>query len=323
MKKIAALALAGLAMASTPTLAADLFGTAPPPMSGPEENPMVEVGSNWYIRGDLGASLDNAPTVSFSTISTPPQGNANTPLSPVIGSNQFEHDFTADVAVGFRLNNYLRFEGEYNYRTGPGGENTSTVVCPYSAYGVTSQTPNAQNILLEYGYLYNPTNTCNGILNIQQQNNLFLADGFVDLGTWWGVTPYVGAGVGSNLNTLSGSLVYNETANGQTYAANLTPTGTFPQVWVNSNGQQLTPQPKIAFTTQNWNRTISSTKWSLAYDLMAGFGIRLTPSATLDIGYRYLNTGSYNYLVNPQTGATIKESNISQQVRIGVRYMVD
>ena len=323
MKKFAAAALAGLALASTPTYAADLFGTAAPPMSAPSDNPMVEVGSNWYIRGDVGASFDNAPTVSFSSISTPPQGNASTPLSPLIGSNQFEHDFTADVAVGFRVNNYLRFEGEYNYRTGPGGQNSSTVICPYGAYGVSSQTPNAQGVLLEYGYLYNPSNTCNGVLNVQQQSNMLLANGFVDLGTFWGVTPYVGGGVGASLNTLSGNLVYNETANGQPYAANLSPTGTYPQIWVNSAGAPVSPQPKIAFTTQNWNRTISSTRWSFAYDLMAGIGIKLTPSATLDIGYRYLNTGAYNYLVNPQTGAVIKESNISQQVRIGVRYMVD
>jgi opacity protein-like surface antigen len=61
----------------------------------------------------------------------------------------------------------------------------------------------------------------------------------------------------------------------------------------------------------------------MAFDLMAGIGIQLTPSATLDIGYRYLNTGAYNYLVNPQTGTTIKESNISQQVRVGIRYMLN
>ena len=39
--------------------------------------------------------------------------------------------------------------------------------------------------------------------------------------------------------------------------------------------------------------------------------------------YRYLNTGAYNYLVNPQTGATIRESNVSQQLRVGVRYMLN
>jgi opacity protein-like surface antigen len=61
----------------------------------------------------------------------------------------------------------------------------------------------------------------------------------------------------------------------------------------------------------------------MAYDLMAGIGIQITPSATLDIGYRYLNSGAYSYLVNPQTGQTIKEKNTSQQVRVGIRYMLN
>jgi hypothetical protein len=63
MKKIAAVALASLAIASTPTQAADLFGTAPPPLGEPASNPEVEIGSNWYIRGDLGYGEVNSPTI--------------------------------------------------------------------------------------------------------------------------------------------------------------------------------------------------------------------------------------------------------------------
>ena len=64
MKTSVAAALAGLAMASTPTLGADLFGTAPPPMTFPaSESPLTEVGANWYLRGDIGYEFDNEPTV--------------------------------------------------------------------------------------------------------------------------------------------------------------------------------------------------------------------------------------------------------------------
>ncbi len=105
------------------------------------------------------------------------------------------------------------------------------------------------------------------------------------------------------MDTLSGSTNYTETANGQTYAANLTPpVGGSPPVWVNAQGQTLAPQPKIAFGQQFWNRSIRSTTWSMAWALAAGVGFKLTPSTTLDIGYRYLNSGTINTLVNPQTG---------------------
>jgi opacity protein-like surface antigen len=124
------------------------------------------------------------------------------------------------------------------------------------------------------------------------------------------------------MNVISGSLNYYETANGQAYAADLTPTGAFPQIWVNQYGAAITPQPNIAFAPQNWNRSISATTYAMAFALAAGFGFQLTPSATLDIGYRYLNSGSINQLVSPETGMTVRQSNSSQQFLVGIRYVL-
>ena len=76
--------------------------------------------------------------------------------------------------------------------------------------------------------------------------------------------------------------------------ADLTPTGIapVPAVWVNPLGQPIAPQPAIAFTQQNWSRLYRATTYNLAWALSAGFGFQLNPSATLDIGYRYLNAGT-------------------------------
>ncbi len=125
---------------------------------------------------------------------------------------------------------------------------------------------------------------------MRQYDNAFLANAYFDVGTYYGFTPYLGGGLGLNMDTLSGSTNYTETANGQTYAANLTP-GASPPVWVNAQGQTLAPQPNIAFGQQFWNRSIRSTTWSMAWALAAGVGFKLTPSTTLDVGYRYLNSG--------------------------------
>ena len=167
---------------------------------------------------------------------------------------------------------------------------------------------------------HNTTNTCNASASLHQYDNAFLANTYLDLGTYYGFTPYVGGGLGLNMNVLSGSANFNETANGQTYAANLTAVGPFPPVWVNPLGQTLAPQPNIAFAPQIWNWSIHSTTYSMAWALAAGFGFKLTPSATLDIGYRYLNSGTVNTLVNPQTGLTIHQYNASHQFRVGVLY---
>jgi len=319
MKVLKFLACAGLTVAAWPSSAADLLGTAPPPSMPVSQGPTTfEVGSNWYIRGNLGISFDQAPTVSLSSISAPPPGLVGLPYATSTGTGWSTDNFTGGVGAGYRFNDYLRFDATWDYLIGPGGSRQTALVCPYSLTGVTSKTP--PNAPL--GYLYNTSNTCNATTELRQYNNTFLANGYVDLGTYGGFTPYVGGGLGFNMNVMSGSLNTNETANGLPYLADLTANGAYPEVWVDPHGNSIAPQPNIAFAPQNWGRSISATTYSFAWALSAGFGFQLNPSATLDIGYRYLNNGDITRLVNPQTGLTIKQRNASQQLRIGIRYVL-
>jgi opacity protein-like surface antigen len=316
MKVLLSLACAGLTIAAAPACGADLFGASPPLSYPATQAPTaVEVGSNWYLRGDLGVSFDDAPSISLSSVSTPPPGYHGAPLPAYAGGNMNSTDFTGGVGFGYRFNNYLRVDATWDYRTGPGGTRERTVVCPYALSGETQQ---VTGLLL--GYLYNTSNTCDGVANIRQYNNTFLANGYVDLGSYAGFTPYLGGGLGFNMNVMSGSLNYHETANGQAYAADLTPTGAFPQIWVSPYGQPISPQPNIAFAPQNWNRSINATNYTFAWALSAGVGFQLNPSATLDIGYRYLNSGAIDKLVNPETGMRVRQNNTSQQILVGIRY---
>ncbi len=312
--KATAAALAGIALASTPSLAADLFGTAPPPMAYPGENgPAVEVGSNWYLRGDIGLNFDPAASFSMASVSTPTPGVGVLPFASSIGPGGYHDDISADIGVGYRFNNFLRGEVTYEYRVGPSGGNANTVICPQTAN--LDPTNN--------GYDYVRGQTCNGNLGLQQRNSTALASAYIDLGNYWGVTPYVGAGGGLNANITSGSVAYTE-ANGTSYSANLATTGTAPQVWVNpSNGAALSPQPNVPFSQQIWDRTFRSTKYTMAWAVMGGVGIQLSPSATLDIGYRYLNAGVTTTPITGQIGSFVKQSNSSQEVRIGIRYLAD
>ena len=77
------------------------------------------------------------------------------------------------------------------------------------------------------GFLYDTTNTCNASANVRQNDNAFLGNAYVDLGTYYGFTPYVGGGLGLNMDNATGSVNYNETANGLPYAANLTAVAPF------------------------------------------------------------------------------------------------
>jgi opacity protein-like surface antigen len=308
MKVLLSLACAG-AIVAAPASAADLLGTSPPLTMPGSQTTAFEVGSNWYVRGDLGISFDKAPNVSFSAIAPPALGGVGAPYTIGNGANWTTTNFTGGAGFGYRWNDWLRFDATWDYRNGPGGSRQATVVCPYGPL-----------VPFPTGFLYDTTNTCGASTNVRQYDNAFLGNAYVDLGTYYGFTPYIGGGLGLNMNTLTGSVNYNETANGLPYVANLTPFGATPQVWVNPQGQTLAPQPNIAFGPQFWNRSIRTTTWSMAWALAAGVGYKITPSMTLDIGYRYLNSGTVSTLLNPQTGATIHQSNASQQVRVGVLY---
>jgi opacity protein-like surface antigen len=319
MKVLTFLACAGLTVAAWPASAADLFGIAPPLSMPATQGPTVfEAGSNWYLRGELGVSFDDAPTLSLSSISAPwPSGYATT--LPLVASDQDSHatDFTGGAGLGYRFNDYLRLDATWDYRTAAGGTRQTTVICPS---GLTSV--NDPTTLLPAGYLYKTSETCDGVTEFKQYNNAFLANGYVDLGTYSGFTPYVGGGLGFNMNVMSGSVNYYQ-SNGQFYTADLSQTiPGVPKVWVDPNAQALVPQPNIPFTQQMWSRSFSATTYTLAWSLAAGFGFQINPSTTLDIGYRYLNSGEISKVINPQTGITIKQTNASQQLLVGIRYVL-
>jgi opacity protein-like surface antigen len=318
MKVLKFLACAGLTAAAWPCSAADLLGTAPPLSMPASQGPTTfEVGSNWYIRGDLGISFDEAPTISLSGVSTPPPGLAGASYTTSTGTGWSTTNFTGGVGAGYRFNDYLRFDATWDYLNGPNGTRQTTVICPN---GLTPFPKTGAPL----GYLYNTSNTCNATTNVRQYDNAFLANAYVDIGTYGGFTPYVGGGVGFNMNVTSGSLNTYQTANGLPYGANLSPAAgaTVPQVWVDTNGNPIAPQPNIAFTAQNWSRSLNTTTYTFAWALSAGFGYQLNPSTTIDIGYRYLNSGEITRLVNPQTGLTMKQNNASQQLRVGIRYVL-
>ena len=338
MKTTIAAAFAGLAMASTPTFGADLFGTAPPPMSYPAaQGPLTEVGSNWYLRGDVGYGSENEPTVVPSAGLIPailidpgtdksyvnaPAGDASHNVGVTRGFNKTALGATFDIGVGYRVNDFVRLEATYMYWGGPGLNYKQATLCPSttqpeSNYNLTppATTPTAKPV----GYLWEPVD-CTGYLHATQYNNLVLANAYFDLGNFWGVTPYIGVGAGLNANTISGSTQFFKVSDGSPFIGNTLSSGT-PNFWVVQTGTdpwgnpkytQLSTQPKVDFATQNWNRSFNSTHYSMAGALMAGFGYQLSPSATLDLGYQYLSADLFG---SPKSAI--------QQFRVGIRYMAN
>ena len=324
MKKLTAAAVALCAFATTPAPAADLFGSAQPERSEPA--PLTEVGSNWYIRGDIGLGLESAPTVTTAglipTITTSAAGGVGSynvvgqpPGDPVhsggftLGNNQNLQNAYFEVGVGYQLNNWIRLEATYGFRHGAGQASSSPTLCQETMNSVTNAGAAAPA-----GFLWSPV-ACNGYINSSIYNNLVMGSIYFDLGHYWGVTPYVGAGAGMNATTTSGSTSFYD-SNGPVSSIGGAAAGGTPPTWVVWNGAQyvaLNNQPGVVFGKTNWNRTFGGTKFAMAGSLMAGFGYKLTPSATLDVGYKLLDANVM--------GGNARD--FAQQLHIGIRYMAD
>ena len=223
----ALLGMAGFAQA------ADLL---PPP-------PAVEVGppgmdvTGWYLRGDVGIA---AQTSSISVTDTP---------NPLVGLpadafDSFYHPTVSaaglfDIGVGYQFNSWLRFDVTGEYRGGSEFQALEQVGVP----STTSQ----------FADFYR------GNLS----SYILMANGYVDVGTWYGITPFVGAGVGFAQNRITGL-----TDTGFAYTAG-NPAGS-PTGGYFGNG-----------VTNNF-----------AWALMTGLDFNVTQNLKLELGYRYLNYGT-------------------------------
>jgi opacity protein-like surface antigen len=114
------------------------------------------------------------------------------------------------------------------------------------------------------------------------ETTTLLANFYLDLGTWSGFTPYVGAGVGMSWNRTSDYM---------------------------SNALLL---PGLD--------GLKEARWEFAWAAIAGMSYHLSPNLLLDASYRYLNLGdAITPIASNNNQLTIKDMT-AQEVRIGLRY---
>lgn len=296
---ISSLALAGVGGAH----AADMFG-APPVAQPALASPQMEFGTGWYLRGSVSASKDRAPT-----------------LSADIAQKLSSFGAGAEIGIGYNINNWFRMDVTGGWRKARDvSADGAIVTCPYALTGLSTQAATP----VQLGYLWDSSKeTCTPQQTAHVSQFDLMANGYFDLGTWSGITPYIGAGVGVSSIRARGDLKYYKTSDGSIYAADLTPTGTFPHIWIDAFGNPINPQPTIAFAKQNWARSINKSVSNLAWALMGGVSVNLSENAKLDLGYRYMNSGVYTSLPGMTTGAVKTSRLTSQEVKLGIRYMID
>ena len=111
----------------------------------------------------------------------------------------------------------------------------------------------------------------------------FLFNGYLDLGTWYRATPYIGAGAGAARMRISD------------YAS--------------------TAMPPFSGDGAN-------TKWNFAYAGMAGIAYAISPNTMIDVGYRYINFGDVTTGGDAFGSMTVKQI-AAHEVRVGLRWSFD
>ena len=276
MRSVKSLIAAGAAsLFSSVAFAADL-PIAAPPMYAP---PPVDFGG-WYLRGDIGFSNQSVRDVKLS------DPTRYSVLSSFNQTTAFDTAGTYQVGVGYQFNNWFRADITGQFRGKSNFKGTDLFTFPWGG------------------------RVANGIdnYNASKSELLFLANGYVDLGTWWCVTPFIGAGIGTARVSIS----------------NFTDTGVTNANFTTLGVPVVSGPPVASFAT-----AASASQWNFAWALHAGLGYKVTQNVTLELAYSYLNlgdgiTGVVSTFDGSAGGHIFKFREItSHDLTLGVRWNFD
>jgi opacity protein-like surface antigen len=230
MSSVRVLALAGAAAAmSTAAFAADF----PPAL--PTAQPVIQSASEsgWYLRGDVGVGVQRFE--AFDHFQTNP--NFVWPASWSIVQKQTDDSAFVDFGVGYQVNNWLRFDATGEHRASA----KFKVIGSYREFCVGG------------------TATCFDQYDGSHSAEVFMLNAYLDLGTWWCLTPFVGAGVGGAWNSVA----------------------TVSDVGFIADG-----------TTGFGFSQSDASNWNLAWSAQAGLAYNVSSNLKLELAVRYLNLGS-------------------------------
>src|ERR1041384_4125289 len=148
-------------VAQTPVHAADMPGL-PPIYPPPVEE--YAAASGWYLRGDIGMTNQRFKNLHQRLYDVP-----GTTVEPV--GFGWDSSMFFGLGIGYKFNDWFRADLTGAYR-GKANFHGSDHVTFNGGEGVDNYSGS-------------------------KSEWLFLANAYVDLGTWWCVTPYIGAGIGA------------------------------------------------------------------------------------------------------------------------------
>jgi opacity protein-like surface antigen len=272
MRSVKYLLAAGAAslLTSTAVLAADM-PIAPPPGAA-YYDPAVEDPGGWYLRGDIGFSNQSFRKLSIND----PALNAGIVPGSFSQTSSVDSGGIFDIGVGYRFNNWFRADVIGQYRGKAGFKAVDLFNTPVGGGAVTPV-----------------VDTYAG----SKSELLFLANAYVDLGTWWNITPFIGAGVGTSRVTISNM----------------------------ADVSLISPAfggPGVAYAQEG-------SQWNFAWAAHAGLAYKINPAITVELGYSYVDLGkgttgraaAYDSPLSPYVFTF--DHITSHDLKLGVRWDLD
>ena len=224
--------------------------------------PVIPEFSGWYLRGDIGFSNQSVDKLHQHLMDLP--GNSFS-----FPTKSFDAAPFFGIGVGYQFNSWLRMDvtGEYRGRA--------------NLHMVSVDTAN------NYESFYGSKSEFTGLVNA-----------YADLGTWWRVTPFIGAGIGTSYNRIHD--FYDMCNSGAAGCAG--------QITAVADG--------------------TGGKWNFAWALYAGLGYQVNPGLTVELAYRYINLGDaqsgWFHNINPAfstaPGPFEFKGLTSHDLKLGVRW---
>lgn len=257
--KSSVIGLVAALSACTSAFAADLYQPAPPVLNAPEV--VINDASGWYLRGDAGYSFNKLRGANFF------QGS-NALLSDFTTAS-LKDSFVVGAGVGYQINSYLRSDvtldylSQADFRGSTRGSGAAFGACVGPCTSSDRTSLNAYSLL---------------------------ANAYVDLGTYGGFTPYVGAGIG----------------------------GTYVKWDKLRNTACADDGSGCDGTVEHGGKG----GWRFTYALMAGASYDITCNLKADAGYRFRHIEGGDMFGYKANGGPGYDKGInSHELRIGARYV--
>ncbi|MER9575118.1 porin family protein [Mesorhizobium sp. M0189] len=243
--------LAALFAGVGPAFAADfveppVVEEAPPPIA---YEPPAEYGG-WYIRGDIDYHWSKFRGGDYITYGPPPG-------TGTFDSGKLKSAFSAGAGVGYQIDRHFRTDLTADWMSKSTFRGSTSGICLDG-------------------------DPCTSVDTSSYTALLLLANAYVDIGTWHGITPYVGAGIGGAW--VKWDTLHNSDEDGEFF---------------HRGGKG----------------------WRFAYAAMVGASYCLTDRVKLDVGYRYSHiNGGKMFDFGSGVGPGYDDGINVHEVRGGLRY---